>query len=161
MKSCLVLLDRDQVDRRRLPAPVDLELELDPVALVEGDHAGTLHRRDVDEGIGLAVVAGDEAKALGGVEELHGARSLLAGQLALRTAASASAVARRATVLDRERIALDLEVGRRDPAATVDEREVERLSLGQAGQPGLLDRADVNEHVLAAIVADDEAEALL
>ena len=66
-----------------------------------------------------------------------------------------------AAILDRERIALDLEVGRRDPAAAIDERELERLALGEAGQARLLDRADVDEHVLAAIVADDEAEALL
>src|SRR6185295_6915758 len=121
MKSCRALLDRDQIDRGGLAAPVDLELELDPVALVEGDHAGPLHRRDVDEGVGLSVVAGYEAEALGGVEELDRARGLFAGQLALRTAAAA--LARRAPVLDRERIALDLEVGRRDPAAAIDERE--------------------------------------
>src|SRR3954470_15252507 len=99
MKSCLVLLDRDQVDRRGLAAPVDLELELDPVALVEGDHTGPLHRRDMDEGIGLAVVAGDKAEALVRIEELDRARSLLAGQLALRPAAAAAgAVARRAAI---------------------------------------------------------------
>src|SRR6185436_2618026 len=120
--------------------------------------AGPLHRRDVDEGVRLAVVAGDEAEALGRVEELDRARGLLAGQLALRTAA---ALARGTAILDRERIALDLEVGRRDPAAAIDERELERLAFGKAGQPRLLDRADVHEHVLAAVVADDEAEALL
>ena len=41
------------------------------------------------------------------------------------------------------------------------QRELQRLAVGQVGQAGLLDRGDVNEHVLAAIVADDEAEALL
>ena len=71
------------------------------------------------------------------------------------------AVARRPAILDRERIALDLEVGRRHPAAAIDQGEFERLAFGEAGQPGLLDRADMDEHVLAAIVADDEAEALL
>ena len=70
-------------------------------------------------------------------------------------------VARRAAILDRERIALDLEVGRRDPAAAIHQGEFERLAFGQAGQARLLDRADMDEHVLAAIVADDEAEALL
>ena len=65
-----------------------------------------------------------------------------------------------AAALDRERLALDLEVGRRHPAAAIDEREFERLAVGQVGQAGLLDRRDVDEHVLAAIVADDEAEAL-
>src|SRR3954466_12496536 len=157
-----ILLDRNQIDRRGLAAPIDLELELDAVAFVERDHAGALHRRDVNERIGLAIVAGDEAEALGRVEELHRAGSLLAGQLALRAATAAGgAVARRAAILNRERIALDLEVGRRAPAAAIDEREIERLAFGKAGQPGLLDRADVDEHVLAAIVPNDEAESLL
>src|SRR3954468_21756697 len=87
------LLDRNQVHRRGLAAPVDLELELDPVALVERDHAGPLHRGDVNESVGLAVVAGDEAEALGRVEELDRSRGLFAGQLALRTAAAGGAVA--------------------------------------------------------------------
>jgi hypothetical protein len=39
--------------------------------------------------------------------------------------------------------------------------KLERLALGQAGEAGLLDRRDVHEHVLAAVIAHDEAEALL
>src|SRR5688572_951564 len=167
------LLDRLQIHRRGLAATVDLELELDPVAFVEADHAGALDRRNVDEGVGLAVVAADEAEALHRVEELDRALGLFAGQLALRTAAAAAgtiaiaaaagavAVLAGRPLLHRHRIAVDLEVGRGDPAAAVDERELERLAVGEAGKPGLLDRRDVDEHVLAAIVADDEAEALL
>src|ERR1051325_4153332 len=83
------LLDRDQIDRCGLAAAVDLELELDPGAPPQGHQAGPLHRRNMDEGVGLAVVAGDEAEALGRVEELDRARSLLAGQFALRAAAAA------------------------------------------------------------------------
>src|SRR5215213_3588206 len=85
------LLDRLQIYRRGLAATVDLELELDPVALVEADHAGPFHGRNVDEGVGLAVVAADEAEALHRVEEFDRALSLLAGQLALRPAAAAAA----------------------------------------------------------------------
>ena len=70
-------------------------------------------------------------------------------------------IARRTAVGHGERLALDLEVGRRNAPAAIDQGEAERLTLGQTGQPGLLDRADVHEHVLAAIVANDEAEALL
>ena len=62
---------------------------------------------------------------------------------------------------DFHRLAVDLEVGRRNAAATVDERELERLAVGQIGQAGLFDRGNMNEHVLAAVIADDEAEALL
>src|SRR5436190_16636875 len=87
----LWLLDRDQIHRGGLAAPVDFQLELDPVALVERDHAGPFHGRDVDEGVRLAVVAGDEAEALRCVEELHRARSLLSGQLALRPAVAGGA----------------------------------------------------------------------
>src|SRR3546814_6082091 len=55
----------------------------------------------------------------------------------------------------------DLEIGRRDTAAAVDEREFERLAFRQAGEARLLDRRDVHEDILAAIVANDEAEAFL
>src|SRR6202008_2945771 len=100
-----------------------------------------------------------------------------AGQLALRAAAAAAVAAEAATTIaaeatlarrarrtaigDRQGVALDLEIGRADLAATIDQGEAQRLALGQAGKPGLLDRADMDEHVLGAIVADDEAEALL
>src|SRR5262245_6245937 len=73
------LLDRHQIHGRGLAAPVDLELELQPVALVERDHSGALDRRDVDERVGLTVIARDEAEALGRVEELDRAAGLLAG----------------------------------------------------------------------------------
>src|ERR1044071_6327741 len=96
------LLDRDQVDRGGLAAPVDLELEFDPVALVQRDHAGALDRGDVDERVRLAVVAGDKAEALGCVEELDRARGLLAGQLALGPALARTAGTATAAILDRE-----------------------------------------------------------
>src|SRR5688572_24264751 len=137
------LLDRLQIHRRGLAATVDLELELDPVAFIEADHSGTLDRRDVDEGVGLAVVAADEAEALHRVEELDRALGLFAGQLALRPAAAAGPIAiaaaagtvailARGPLLHRHRLALDLEVGRGDPAAAVDERELERLAVREA-----------------------------
>ena len=55
----------------------------------------------------------------------------------------------------------DLEIGRRDTAITIDQRERQRLVRGETSQAGLLDRADVNEHIFAAIVTSDEAEALV
>ena len=73
----------------------------------------------------------------------------------------AAAIVARRPLRNRQRIAIDLEVGRRNPAAAIDEGEFERLAFGEAGEARLLDRRDVDEHVLAAIVADDEAEALL
>jgi len=127
----------------------------------------------VHERIGLAIVALNEAEALHRVEELDGTRRLLPGQLTRRTGTAGRCttaratrtcritITRRAAVSDRKRLALDLEVGRRDAAATIDQGEAERLTLGQTGQAGLLDCGDVHEHILAAIVTNDEAEALL
>jgi len=66
-----------------------------------------------------------------------------------------------AAALDRHRLAFDSKVGRRDAAAAIDERELERLPVCEISQAGLLDRGNVDEHVLAAIIADDEAKALL
>jgi len=62
---------------------------------------------------------------------------------------------------DFHRLAVDPKVGRRDAAATIHEREFERLAVGQIGQAGLLDRGNVNEHILAAVIANHEAEAFL
>ena len=70
---------RLDVHRRELAAVVDFDVEGDAVALVEARHAGALHRADVDEGVGLSVVARDEAEALRRVEEFDGARLALPG----------------------------------------------------------------------------------
>jgi predicted tellurium resistance membrane protein TerC len=122
------------------------------------------------ERIGLPVVALNEAEALHRVEELDRTGRLLAGQLPLRRTAGATAIATRAAsgalgsrpaIFHCHRLAVDLEIGRRNASATIDQREAERLAFGQTGQAGLFDRTDVNEHVLAAIIANDEAEALL
>ena len=145
-------LMRRQVHRGILAATIDLDLELEPVALVERRHAGALDGRNVHERVRLSVIALNEAEALHRVEELDDARRLLARQLTLRRALGA---------FDRHRLTVDSKVGRRDAAATIDERELERLAVGEVGQTGLLDRRDVHEHVLAAVIADDEAEALL
>ena len=109
----------------------------------------------MNERIGLAVIALDEAEALHGVEELDRAAGLFAGQLALRPAPPAG------RTLDRHRLAFDAEVGRRNAAAAIDQREFERLAVGEVGQTRLLDRGNVHEHILAAIIANDEAETLL
>jgi len=76
-------------------------------------------------------------------------------------ATGAIAIAATAAAHDFHRLAFDPEVGRRDASTTIDERELERLAVGQVGQAGLLDRGNVNEHILAAVIANHEAEALL
>src|SRR5690242_20932746 len=119
-----------QVHRGIFAATIDLDLERQAVAFVERRHAGALDRRDVDERIGLAVVALNEAEALHRVEELDRAGRLLTGQLTLRATAVTAAIAtteaafaRRtgSTLLDRHRLAFDLEIGRRDTATAIDE----------------------------------------
>src|SRR5690606_30199561 len=130
---------------------------------VEARHAGALHRADMDEGVGLSVVARDEAEALRRVEEFDRARGAFAGQLtpAAGAARSAAIVAlARSEFLDRHRLALDLQIDGRHLAVALDEREAERLARSEALEARLFDRADVDEHIFAAIVAGDEAEAL-
>ena len=61
----------------------------------------------------------------------------------------------------RHRLAVDLQLGRRDATTAVDQREAERLAFGKRAKARLLDRRDVDEHVFAAVITDDEAEALL
>src|SRR3546814_21099229 len=99
------------------------------------------------EGIGLAVIALDEAEAFHRVEELDRAGRLLPGELPLRAAAATIAVAlpRGAAILDRHRLAVDLEIGRRNAPTAIDQREVERLAFAKAGQPRLLAPGDRSE----------------
>src|SRR4029079_12410292 len=138
-----------------LAATVDFELEREPVALVEADHAGTLDRRNMHESIRLAIVPADEAETLHRVEELDSALGLFPGQLALRPAI------RRRTLRHGQRISLDLEIGRGNPSTTIDQCDLERLALGKSGQACLLDGRNMNENVLTAIVTDNQTESLL
>ncbi len=157
-----------QIDRRIFAATIDLDIEIETVALIEVGHARALDGADMDECIRLTVIALDKAEALHCIEELDRSAGVLAGQLALRPAAitaiatAESACTRFARPIDHgEGLALDLEVGSRNLAATVDQREAEWLSFGKPGQASLLDGADMNEHVFGTIVANDETETLL
>jgi hypothetical protein len=147
--------DRLEIHGRIFAAPINFELERKPVALIKGRDSGAFDRRNVNECIGLAVIALDEAEALHCVEEFDRALSFLAGQLALRAAIAAAAA------LYRHRLTFDPEVGRRNPSAAIDKREFERLPVREIGKSGLFDSGYVDEHVVAAVIANDEAESLL
>ncbi len=166
------LLHRCQIDGCKLAATINLQLELQSVAFVQRWHASTLNRADVHERIRLAIIALNKAEALHCVEELHGARCLFTGQLPLRatctTACTATgrtracvAIAWWAAIFNRHGFAVDLQIGCRNAATAINQREPQRLPFGQAGQAGLFDRTDVHEHVLAAVIADNKAKALL
>ncbi|MDB5700651.1 MAG: uncharacterized protein JWL66_850 [Sphingomonadales bacterium] len=158
-----------------LAATIDFEFELEPVTFVQRRHASTFHCRNVDECVGLSIVALNEAEAFHRVEELDRSAGLFTGQLALwcatETAASATStaargrsritVAWRTAIGDGHGLAVDLEVGCRDTTATIDESEAKWLTLGKTSKSGLLDCRNVHEHVLSAIIANDEAETLL
>jgi hypothetical protein len=145
------ILTRHQVDRRVLASSIDLDIELKPVTLVEIRHTGPLNRADVHEGIGLPIVARDEAKALHRIEELDRAGRLLARELPLL---------RSFTLFDGDDIADDHEIGRRDLPAAIDESELKLLAFGKPFKARAFHGADVDEHVLAAVFPLDEAEAL-
>ena len=105
----------------------------------------------MNESIGLPIVTSDEAETLHRVEELHRAGGLLAGKLTLR---------RNFTLLDGNDVTDDHEVAGRNLTAAIDELEFQLLSLGQAFKTRAFDRADVYEHIVAAFIPLDEAEAL-
>jgi hypothetical protein len=144
-------LKRHKVDRRVLASSIDLDVELHAIAFIEGLHARTLDSADVHEGIRLAIITGDEAEALHRIEELDRAGRLLAGKLTLRS---------NFALLDGDHVANDRKVGGRDLAAAIDELEFKLLAFGQTFKSGPLDSADVNEDVIAAFIALDEAKAL-
>ncbi len=105
----------------------------------------------MDECVGLAIVTGDEAEALHTVEEFHRASRTLTSQLTLR----------RLFLLHGDNVTNNNQITRRNLAAAIDEREFELLTFCQAFKPGPLNRADVYEHILAACILLDEAEALV
>ena len=162
------LLHRCQIDGCKLAATINLQLELQPIAFVQRWHAGTLNRADVHERVGLPIITLNKAEALHCVEELHSARCLFTGQLPLRAACTTTgrtracvAIAWWAAIFNRHGFAVDLQIGRRNAATAINQREPQGLAFGQAGQAGLFDRADVHEHVLAAVITHNKAKALL
>jgi hypothetical protein len=124
----------------------------------------------VDECVWLAIITLDEAEALHGVEELDGACRGFTGQRALNTGgttvwtvaeATTILTGRRRTVFNRQRITIDHEISCGNLSAAIYERVAKRLAFSETGKAGLLDRADVDEHVLTTTILNDEAEALL
>ena len=123
-------LARDEVDRRVLASSIDFDVELDPITLVEPGHAGTLDGADVHKRVRLAIITGDEAEALHGVEELDRTGRLVARQLALGSRFALFAL------LDRDDVANNLKVGRRDLAAAIDELELQLLTFSETFETG-------------------------
>lgn len=131
---------------------VDFDIELQLIAFVQFAHARAFHCTDVHERVRLAVITGDEAKALHGVEELHGAAGAFAGQLTLRSCRAR---------FYRNNIANNLQVGSRNLSAAINQVEFELLSFSKAFKASAFNCADVNEHIFAAVFTLNEAEALL
>ena len=92
LQSSVRKSERLKVGRRHLAAPVDLQLEAEALTLVQALQPGPLDRRDMDECIGLAVIALNEAETLHRVEELHRALDALASGLALMATRGATAI---------------------------------------------------------------------
>jgi hypothetical protein len=143
-------LNGHKVDRRVLPSSVDFEVEFEPVAFVDPGKARTFDRADMHESVFLAVIAGDESKALHRIEELDRAGGLFAGKLALRRARRHG-----------NNVADNLQVGSGNFPASIDQVELQFLPFGEPFEAGAFDLADVDEHVFTAFVALDEAKALL
>ncbi len=150
-------LARDEVDRRVLASSIDFDVEFDLIAFVEAGHARTLNRADVHERVRLTVITRDEAEALHRVEELDRTGRLVTRQLALRSRFARCLLT---LLFDRDDIADHHEIAGRNLAATIDELEFQLLTFGKTFQAGTLYRADVHEHIIATLIALNEAEAL-
>ncbi|KAG5722746.1 hypothetical protein E4T56_gene15908, partial [Termitomyces sp. T112] len=146
-------LTRREVDRRVLASSIDFDIELQTVAFVDFTKTRTFDRADVHEGIGLAVITRDEAKAFHRVEELDRAGCLFTGQLTLGSSGPALG--------DRDHITHHRQIAGRPLAATTHQGEFQALTFGQTFKTGAFDRADVHEHIFAAVFTLDEAKTLL
>lgn len=145
------ILARRQIDRRIFASSIDFNIEFEPVAFIEALHARTFDRTDMDECVRLAIVTGDETEALHPVEEFNRASCPLTSQLTLR----------RFLLLHGDDVADNDQVACRNLATAIDQREFELLPFGQTFKTSALNRADVNEHILAARILLDEAESLV
>jgi hypothetical protein len=157
-----------QIDGGIFAATVNFELEVQTIAFVQSAETGAFNGADVHKGIGLTIIALNEAKALHRVEKLHRTTGAFAGKLTLGAAITAAKAAcagftrfARAAVDNGEGFTVDLQVSRRNLASTIHQREAERLTFSKTGQARLLNGTDVNEHIFAAIITHNKAEALL
>ena len=139
-----------------LSTAVNFQFERQSVAFIERYHAGTFNCRNVNECIGLPIVALNKAEAFHRIEKLNSAAGLFTSERALwcTTAATATAIStacraaarcgitisRRCTISNRERLTFDLQFGCRDPPTAIDERKAQRLTFGQPDKPCLFNR---------------------
>ena len=135
-----------------LASSIDFEVEFQLVAFVQLTHARAFDRADVNERIGLSIVTRDKAEAFHGVEELDRALGFFAGELPLRRGRLGSY---------RHNVANNLQVGRGNLSAAIDQVELQLLTFGQAFEASALDCADVHEHIFAAVFTLNEAKTLL
>ena len=135
-----------------LASSIDFEVEFKLVAFIQFTHARAFDRTDVNERIRLPVFARDKAKALHRVEELDRAHGLFAGQLPLR---------RGRFGCNRDHVADNLQIGRRNLSAAIDQVELQLLTFGQTFKASAFDCADVHEHIFAAVFTLNEAKAFL
>jgi hypothetical protein len=143
-------LARHEVDRRVFASSIDFDVEFHLIAFVQARQAGPLNRADVHERIGLTIITGDEAETLHAVEELDRAGRAVTGQLTLRCF----------TLGDCDYLADNLQIACRNLAAPIHQGEFKLLTFSEGFKARALYGADVNEYVLAAFIALDEAEAL-
>ncbi len=143
-------LARHEVDRRVFASSIDFDVEFHLIAFVQARQAGPLNRADVHERIGLTIITGDEAETLHAVEELDRAGRAVTGQLTLGCF----------TLGDCDNLADNLQIACRDLAAAIHQSEFKLLTFSEGFKARTLYGTDVNEYVLAAFIALNEAEAL-
>ena len=144
-------LNRHEIDRRILASSIDFEVELIAFAFVDRAEARAFHRADVHECVRLAVIAHEEAKALHRIEELDRPGRFFASQFALR----------RASLLNRDHFADNLQILCGDLATAIDQVELKLLTFRQPFKASALNRTDVDEDIFAAAFLLNEAEAFL
>ena len=145
------LLARHQIDSRKLAAAINFDVEFDPVSFIETLHSGTLNGTDMNEGIRLTVLAGNEAKALHRIEEFDCPSGFLASKLALGLFA----------LLNRNDLAVDLDIAGGNLSTPIDESEFQLLALCKTLKSRAFNRADMNKDVIAAIFTLDKPESLV
>jgi hypothetical protein len=135
------------------------------------DKAKTLHVVEEFDGavgafarkfaLGRSTIAAAEAATITAAISATEATAIATPKTSTIAAIKAATFGARCAFWHRKRIAFDHQIGRRNLAATINEREFERLAFCQTRQACLLNRADMDENVIGLLITLDEAEAFL
>lgn len=130
---------------------INLKIKFVTLAFIDARKARPFDCAYMHKSVRLAIIANQETKTFGCIEEFDSARGFFAGQFTLW----------RARLRNGNNVTDNLKVLCRNLPAAIDKVEFEFLTFGKTLKASPFNCADVHEHILTASFLLDEAEAFL